>query len=193
LTTAKGRELWRMHKRETNHEEPMMTRTEMVADVAKRGALAIAKSIVSDGNGPGGTALTEAEFTKMVHDHAQRDRRTGETPDQAFARCFTANTPEGLDFRRAHAIVKNFPNVMTVQPLVSGGVPGPDTRGRASTLEDDALAQLQQLAEEQRRRSPELTIAQAFARVYAAPENATLVAAERMQNRPSAPTVRISG
>jgi hypothetical protein len=62
------------------------------------------------------------------------------------------------------------------EPLSSGNSDVNDPRS--------ALAQLRELAEEQRRRAPYLTVEQAFARVYAAAENAELAARERMENRP---------
>lgn len=50
----------------------------------------------------------------------------------------------------------------------------------------DALAQLQELAAEQRKRAPFMTVEQAFAATYTDPANARLAAAERRQNRPAA-------
>jgi hypothetical protein len=156
------------------------SRVEKLADLAKMGAPAVAKAIVDAGI-PG---LAETEFTKIVHDHAQRDRREGESPDQAFARVFSANTDESRTIRRAHAMTKRFPNTMVTKPVQVGGA-------AATAVDDptDALAQLQRLAEEQRRLSPTLTIEQAFARVYAATENVELVNRERLQNRPRASTI----
>lgn len=178
LHSKHGRALFRLHK----NEEPTMSRTEQqLQSLAKDfGVVKIAKFIVSEGNGENGMAFSEAEFTKMVHTHAQADRRSGETPDQAFARCFGADTAEGVALRKAHAIIKNFPATMVTKPVQVGGT---------GDISNDALAQLNKLAEEQRRRSPELTIEQAFARVYAAQENVDLVARERLQNRPRATTI----
>lgn len=163
--------------------ETEMTRNEQLAALAKDfGVIKIAKCIVENGNGPGAQALTEVEFTKLVHDYAQLDRRAGESAEQAFARCFTANTDEGLAIRKAHAVVKSgfggFPLATNVPVSVGGAA--------ATAVDDpkDALSQLQRLAEEQRRRSPHLSIEQAFALIYAAPENAKLAAQERAQNRP---------
>jgi hypothetical protein len=162
-----------------------MTRSDILKSLAKDyGAVKIAKSIIADGNGPNGVALSEADFTEIVKASAMEERRsTTETPEQAFARVFTAHTADGLAIRKAHQIVKNFPSMMRTEPVQVGGA-------AAQAVDDpvDALAQLQKLAEEQRKRSPTLTIEQAFARVYSAPENASLAAAERSQNRPRATT-----
>jgi hypothetical protein len=161
-----------------------MTRSDIIKSLAKDfGAVKIAKSIIADGNGPNGVALSEADFTEIIKSSATEDRRSGETPEQAFARCFSADTADGLSIRKAHQIIKNFPAMMRTEPMQVGGA-------AALAVDDpvDALAQLQKLAEEQRRRSPTLTIEQAFAHVYSAPENASLAAAERSQNRPRATT-----
>lgn len=176
LHSPRGQALVRLHK---NEEPTMTTHGEDIAYLAKRGAPAVAKAIV-EGGIPG---LSEHEFTKLVHDHAQRDRRSGESADQAFARCFGADTDEGRTIRQAHQMTKRFPNTLLTAPVQVGGV---------GDLSDDALAQLQRLAEEQRRRSPTLTIEQAFAQVYGAQENAELVARERLQNRPRATATTIA-
>lgn len=174
LNTAHGRALFRLHKAH-EHEEPTMTREEMVADIAKRGAVPVAKAIV-DGGIPG---FSEHEFTGMVHKQAQAERRAGETADQAFARYFSADTDEGRTIRKAHQMTKRFPDTMPTAAVQVGGE-------TAFNVNDpkDALAQLYKLAAALRAASPELTIAQAFSRVYTATENAELVARERMQNRP---------
>jgi hypothetical protein len=51
---------------------------------------------------------------------------------------------------------------------------------------EDALAQLQALAEEQHRRQPEMSLDKCFAKVFSDPANRNLGAAERRQNRPRA-------
>ena len=71
--------------------------------------------------------------------------------------------------RKAINVAKAFPQVMSTAPTQVGG--------RDATNVNDgekAYKQLMALAQEQRRRSPTLTIEQSFARVYAAPENAAL-------------------
>ena len=57
----------------------------------------VAKSIAETGT----SWLTEQQLTEKIFDHAQRDRRSGETPEQAFARCFSANDEQGRTLRKA--------------------------------------------------------------------------------------------
>jgi hypothetical protein len=57
----------------------------------------VAKSIAETGT----SWLTETELTEKIFDHAQRDRRSGETPEQAFARHFTAADEQGRILRKA--------------------------------------------------------------------------------------------
>ena len=51
-------------------------------------AVKISKAII-DGHKNART-LTEHQVCKLIRDHAMLDRRANETPEQAFARCFTA-------------------------------------------------------------------------------------------------------
>ncbi len=160
-------------------EEITMSRQEVLKAFSKDyGAPKIAKHIVDHGNGPDGTALTEAEFTEILMDHARLSKRDRETAAQAFARIFSDMSPEGVQLRKAHAIVKG---LAIIEPRQVGG--------RDATAVDNptgALAQLQKLAEEQRQRNPALTLDQAFARVYSDPLNRELAARERQENRPRA-------
>jgi hypothetical protein len=57
----------------------------------------VAKNIVETGV----SWLTEQQLTEKIFEHAQRDRRGGETPEQAFARCFSADDEHGRTFRKA--------------------------------------------------------------------------------------------
>jgi hypothetical protein len=125
--------------------------------------LTIAKAIT---DGTVEATLTEAEFTKLATEAALR-AYPGERPDQAFAKYF-----EGHEVvRRAHAIVKG---VLIIKPVSIGDEGNDDD-------DENALEQLQTLAEAQRARSPELTKAQAFSKVYLDPANRALVRRERQQ------------
>jgi len=66
--------------------------------------------------------------------------------------------------------------------------------GSTETSDDSksAIDLLYELAEKQRRLSPELTIQQAFARVYENPEYSKLAQAERCSNRPNASSLRVT-
>ena len=125
----------------------------------------------------GSTSISESEVTALITayaKHAYPDAR----PDVAFAKVFTANDDVGIAFRRAVQIAKGLALVM---PVYVGG-------DAALAVDDpeDALAQLEELAEEQRRRAPEMSKSQAFAKVFSDPANRALAAAERRQNRPRA-------
>jgi hypothetical protein len=50
--------------------------------------------------------LTEQQLTEKIFEHAQRDRRSGETPEQAFARHFNASDEQGLALRKAVQIAR---------------------------------------------------------------------------------------
>lgn len=162
------------HKQEKEMPE---TFSAIVKDV---GIVKVAKAVVD--RGIGGT-ISEQEFTDAVTDYAKR-QFPNERTDVAFTKVFTGNSEEAATLRRAHAIIKNFPMMMVVAPTQVGGKD-------ATAVDDpvDALAQLNDLAEEQRRRAPWMTPAQAFAAVYAATENAQLAAKERLQNRPRTTTI----
>ncbi len=102
----------------------------------------------------------------------------GERPDQAFARYYSA--PENLDVRKAIQLTKGFPRLMETVPT--------STEVGATDVEDDsaeAYDKLVEMAEEQRRRAPTLTVAQAFARVFADPANAKLAAAAHRRPAPT--------
>jgi hypothetical protein len=133
----------------------------------------MAKHIIAKG----GTAVTEHEYTATLMEYCKLHKRDGESDVTAFSRIFEA--PESLDFRRAYAIIKGFPNMMDTTP-VSTEV------GSTETSDDSAAAlrQLNELAEKQRALAPTLTIQQAFARVFENPDNRALAA--RAHRRPTA-------
>jgi hypothetical protein len=62
----------------------------------------VAKNIAETGT----SWLTETELTEKIFDHAQTDRRNGETPEQAFARHFAANDERGQAFRKAVQVAR---------------------------------------------------------------------------------------
>ncbi len=99
---------------------------------------------------------------------------------KAFARVFSANDETGLTLRKAHAVIKNT-TLMPIMPVSVGATEATDVNDP-----EDALAQLQALAERLRASMPQLSKAQAFSKVYTDPNNAALAAAERQQNRPTA-------
>ncbi len=92
-----------------------------------------------------------------------------EKANTAFARYYSA--PESLELRKAIQICKSVPApLLDVQPVQTGGA--------AATNSDEdrskAMLQLTAMAAELVRRSPTLSDAQAFARVFENPENSGL-------------------
>ena len=176
-----GRAMAQMHKQQMSKQQkeiPAMPDNTFSAVIKNHGVVAFSKAVADSGRCDG--AVTEQEFTAAVTDYAKARALPGETPDAAFARVFTANDDVGLTLRKACAIIKNT-TLMPIMPVSVGG-------DAATNVNDpeDALAQLQALAERMRASSPALSKAQAFAKVFQDPANAALAAAERRQNRPSA-------
>jgi hypothetical protein len=62
----------------------------------------VAKAIAESGT----SWLTEQQLTEKIFDHAQRDRRSGETPEQAFARHFNASDEQGIALRKAVQVAR---------------------------------------------------------------------------------------
>jgi hypothetical protein len=62
----------------------------------------VAKNIAETGM----SWLTEQQLTEKIFEHAQRDRRSGETPEQAFARHFNARDEQGLALRKAVQVAR---------------------------------------------------------------------------------------
>jgi hypothetical protein len=115
-----------------------------------------------------------------MHEEAQKTRRQGDSPDQAFARFYSA--PDNLELRKAIQIVKSAPQQSLAPEQVSGN-DAFDTSVADSSAK--AMKQLQDMAEAQRARAPTLTIAQAFARVFEDPANADLAAKAHRRPTPT--------
>jgi hypothetical protein len=120
--------------------------------------------------------MGEIAFVKIITDHARTLHPTL-TREQAFTKLFTSDDAEGQAIRKCWLIVKS-------QGLASGPLDETEVSETADGEDDDALAELNDLAEHERRRNPRLSRAQSFAKVYAA--NPELAAKERRQNRPRA-------
>jgi hypothetical protein len=177
MHTARGAELFRrLNKQRQKKERTTMTTTreqELSAIAKKYGVAAVCKHIIDHGS-----SISEHELTKLIGDNIER--RSGETPAQAFSRVYTSD--EGLVLRKAVNACKTFdqqPPKVRAEPKVTAVVAGDGLTG-------DALAQLEALVAELRRAHPEMSKAQAFAKVYTDPANAELAKRERQQNRPRA-------
>jgi hypothetical protein len=121
----------------------------------------------------------EAGFSKMIEKHASANRLPGETPAQAFTRIFTEDSDQGAAIRKCWQIAKQLdPDEARAE--------GRRVVDDAVDDELDALARVERLAVEERRRDPKLTKAQAFTKAYTDPANAALAQRERRANRPRA-------
>ena len=156
------------------------------------GVIAIAKMITDEGVAPG--SLDEHEYTSLVTEYAKR-QHPGLTPEQAFSRVFSEDSPQGQLLRQAHGLTKSWPAPMSISPTMVGGsdaFPSAQRREGSSPPRQDgtnrggassAYDQLVAMAERQRKDGE--TAAAAFMRVYLDPANASLASAERAQNRPN--------
>ena len=137
-----------------------MSRTEGLRSIAKDFSIAkVAKMIVMENDAHG---LTEHELTQLASEEFAKQKLPGERPNSTFARLY--NTPENVELRKAFMIAKNTPApLMSIEPIQVGGTDALDVNDAKK-----AYDQLTALAEEQRRRSPELSVAQAFARAFEA-------------------------
>jgi hypothetical protein len=131
----------------------------------------VAKAICDLGDG---SRITEKELVEAITEHGKRLHPSMKA-DQAFTKVFTSQDEAGIVFRKAVQLCKDMPR-MTIMPVVTGNNDVDDD-------DSDAIEALDALAEEQRRRSPEMSKAQAFAKVYSDPANLRLAQKERRQAR----------
>ena len=95
---SRRQEIWREYERAWLRKRATSKgTTSMDTSVVK-----IAKAFAETGQ----AWLDEHQLTKMIFDHAQLDRRAGESPHQAFARHFSANDEQGLAFRKAVQVAR---------------------------------------------------------------------------------------
>jgi hypothetical protein len=170
-------------------------------DIAKRyGWRAVCKHFVVNGT----SGVSEAEVTALLTAVAKKSH-PDLPPDVAFAKAYSAQTPDGELMRRTTQAARDAGFLSKVggstPHFLAGADDGPRgtpgratlaprvTGGRPATAVDNprsALDELQKLVDAQRKANPELTEAGAFARVYEDPKNAKLAARERAENRPTA-------
>src|ERR1700722_15948341 len=88
----------------TQKREPVMDRAAELRSIAKDfGVAKLAGMLVTDDNAHG---ISEQELTGLIDIEAQKLRKAGERPDQAFARYY--NAPENVELRKAVQIAKGF-------------------------------------------------------------------------------------
>jgi hypothetical protein len=157
------------HGFEKSERESTMNRTQELRDIVKtNGIIAVAKAMVEEGRGYG---LTEEEFTEIATEDAVRKFPDARTPAAAFSQMFTDGTANGLMLRQAHRVVR-------AEQLGSTYAKAAD-RGPNSAYDE-----LMTKAKEHQAAHPELSEAQAFAKVYADPANAALSKRERAESSP---------
>jgi hypothetical protein len=94
---------------------------EKLKPLVKRGATSIANVVLDDEQYA--KMITEQEFTEILMEEARKEQKLGESPQQSFARMFSADSLEGMLLRKAHAAIRkaNYPGVVTVAPTQVGG------------------------------------------------------------------------
>jgi hypothetical protein len=94
------------HLSKQQKETTIMDRSVLLESIVKAhgGIQAMAKLFLAEGKPLGG--VTEAEFTKLIDDEAQKQRQPGERPGSAFNRYFT--DPANVELRKAHALTRGF-------------------------------------------------------------------------------------
>jgi hypothetical protein len=160
--------LARMKKAAKSEKESTMNRTEALRDIAKGGILAIAKAMADENRAYG---ITEHQFTDLIGKH---DPRPGESAAQTFSRHFTAQTPDGVILRRAHAVVK----ASHLEQMFGPTFPAHAKARSEGSAYDELLAK----AAEYRKTHSDLSEAQAFAKVFQDPANAALSRRERAES-----------
>lgn len=175
INNRHGRAFCSAYKREQQQETQAMPTFETV--IKSQGVVAFSKAVAACGRCDG---VTEHDFTAAVTDYAKAQALPGESSAKAFARVFAGDGDDALLLRKAHQIIKNGAT-MTLTPTYVGA-----TEATAVNDPEDALAQLEALAERLRQSMPVLSKHQAFSKIYCDPANAELVKRERQQNRPAA-------
>jgi hypothetical protein len=118
-------------------------------------------------------SMTEAEFTAIVTRVAKL-QHPELSAARAFAKLFEDPGPEGVAIRKCWQIAKAANDEYS--PMLD-----PDN-DEADDDDESALDELNALAEQERRKNPKLSKAQAFTRVFVDPSNAALAKRERMQS-----------
>jgi hypothetical protein len=150
-----------------SEREITVTRTLELHDIVKTsGIVAVAKAMIDADRSFG---LTETEFVEFATEDAVR-KFPDELPDRAFTRMFTDNGADGLAIRRAHAVVRGEQLGLTAKAADRGS--------------NSAYGELMSKAEEYRNAHPELSISQAFEKIYTDRANVELAKRERIESAP---------
>jgi hypothetical protein len=156
-------------------ESPMSSLQDIAKTHGVPGVVEIAKNIV---DAEKSYRITEEEFVNLI-DTAARVAHPA-LGARAFEKVYERNPV----LAKAIAVIKAWPSPMSLTPTMVGGT---DAMLQVSDANPDALQQLTEMAESQRRAGE--SSAQAFERVYLDPANRHLAEAERGQNRPQPTTI----
>jgi hypothetical protein len=170
----------RLERRREQHgyqkkESPMSSLQEIAKTHGVPGVVEIAKNIV---DAEKSYRITEEEFVNLI-DTAARVAHPA-LGARAFEKVYERNPV----LAKAIAVIKAWPSPMSLTPTMVGGT---DAMLQVSDANPDALQQLPEMAESQRRAGE--SAAQAFECVYLDPANRHLAEAERGQNRPQPTTI----
>jgi hypothetical protein len=178
------------------------TMKSQLIDLAKRsGWRALCKHFVENGTG----SFSETEVTGLLTAVA-RKMHPDLKPDVAFAKAYSAQTPDGELMRRTTMAARDAGFVSRTTTMAKqcssaafhAGDSPPEVQPGRATLRPrlgnpesvnnpkTALQALAELTAEQMRQKPAMSENQAFARVYEDKANAELVRREREENRPVA-------
>jgi hypothetical protein len=160
-------------KSKTEKELSTMNRTQELRDIAKGGIIAVAKAMTDENRSFG---ITEHEFVELATEDAQK-RFPDKSPAAAFAKLFTDGGVDSLILRKAHAVVKASHAEQMFGPTFPAVAKANRSKG---TAYNELLAK----AEELRNAHPELSISQAFEKIYTARNNVELAKRERIESAP---------
>ena len=179
-------------KRAATKRFEMLSRSEMLKSLMRShgGLYGLAEHMAKSGDAG---LMSEAEFTHLVTQEALQRYPDAASASQAFTKLFLSPASETL--RKAHHVVVQVSGgrddsadlstsfdkpsswrTQARQPVYYDDADEEDDNG------DDALEELEEKAKALQKRDGGLSYAQAFSKVYTAPENSGLVARERAQN-----------
>jgi len=111
----------------------------------------------------GDADISEMEFTKMLQGHAVLTKRAGESVGAAFERLLTAQTSDGAELRKAYVATKGMASLEPTSTEVGSTLVSDDSI--------EAVRQLQELADKQRRSFEQVFQDPAYAEIAAATYN----------------------
>jgi hypothetical protein len=117
------------------------------------------------------TRITKKEWHDEINKRAQAERRSGESPEQAYSR-FLTETGDGRTLYQAFKRAPQGPQAETAAPAAKN-TPEPTPSYRRLMAKAEAL----------REAEPTLTREQAFTKVYTDPRNGEVAMAERAEHR----------